>query len=700
MRSLELRALTILMLFVIVVATIPSGFSISMLKAQSVPNTEETVKLRLRAQLCKSMLQNLLPIVNISASERAEIEKLLSVNITTLSPEVLEKYVEKLCSYIKKLRHRIEFQKVVQVESVIGNMSRRLALRLQNEFRMLNITNDTALQLIKRLERLRNLHELHEVLIKLRHIYMSRLLHKFSNLTSDFVDQMLVRIENRGSEHALRIALMEIDKALLVLNITLQRLKSTNASEKAIEAVERVITKLSIVKNLLDEVREEIKNITVPHVELKIMLRTMLRNRIGSLANETNVTMHAMVRELQRLYEIAIRLGKHRLAEEINRSIEKLLELSALTAASTTNLSIKQALAVLVHAESVLHKAYAIAERALKEHDIAKMLSGEAEKIVEQALKLVGEIKKLKTTIVKLRIELLKERVPQLVIAVSRAWVDLSRAEMFAKRAIREVEKGDIIAAKIALIAAERLVKESGNLVENIEEALSKTVSMPSSMSMELNETVAELQKQIRAMINKLEELNTTGLPRRIRAEIANMIMELRGLLEKLSLNVTGKLVATVSQQLERLRMRIESVISKVEDVKELKKELKECEEKLARLENATKAIEKKIEKIGKVNPKVQKMLNEAKSLIKALKIEMNEVNISIEELKLELAKVEIKHLTKLVEQLEELVRALTQLAKSLPSSTTMNAKSTVPSTPSPSKGASKPCFIRRQPFV
>ncbi len=685
MRSLGLKAVAILMLL-LVTAAIPSSFSMVALSAQTTPNTEEVVKLRLRAQFCRSVLQNLLLVVNISASERAEIEKLLSINISTLSLGDLEKYVDKLCGYIEKLRYRIELQKVVRVEKVIQNLSHKLAIRLQHKLRNLNITNATALQLVKKLERLKSLRELREVLAKLRLIYVPVVLHRFSNLTSGFVDQMLVRIENSGSEHALRVALMEIDRALLALNTTLQRLKLTNASERAIEAVERVITKLSIVKNLLDEVREEIKNITAQRAELRIMLRTMLRERVGSLANETNTTIHTMVKELQRLQQIAIRLGKERLAEEINKTIEELLELSTLPIANATNLSVKQVLAAIVRAEALLHKAYAIAERALKERDIAKMLSGEAKDIVERALELLGEIKKLKTVVIELRAEVLKERALLLITAVSRAWIDLVRAEMFAEKAIREAEKGDIIAAKVALVAAEKLVEEAKNLIEKIEEALKKIVVAPPTPPAELNKTVTKLREQIKAMIEKLEELNTTGLPKRIRAEIENMTMELRGLLEKLSLNVTGKLVATVSQQLERLRLRVEGVVAEVEEVKELQRELRKCEEKLARLENAVKAIEEEIEKAGKASPEVQKMLSEVKNAISVLKIEMSRVNTSIEELRLELAKMGIKHVTELVEQLEELVKTLEQLVSSLVTEST-----TTPSTSTPSGGTSRP---------
>ncbi len=687
MRSSKLEFVAILMILLIA-AAIPSSLSMVALDAQTTPNTEEVVKLRLRAQLCKSVLQNLLLVVNISASERAEIEKLLSINMSTLSPGDLKKYVEKLCGYIEKLRCKIEFQKVVRVEKVVQNISHKLAVRLQHKLRRLNITNATALQLVKKLEQLRNLREVHAVLAKLRRIYMPRVLHRFSNLTSSFVDQMLVKIENRGSEHALRVALIEIDKALLALNATLQRLKLTNASERAIEAVEKVIVKLGIVKNILDEIKEEIKNITAPHVELGVMLRTMLRERVGSLANETNTTIHILVKELQRLQQIAIRLGKNRLAEEINKTIEELLELSTLPIANATNLSVKQVLAELVRAKALLHRAYAIAERALKERDIAKILSGEAKDIVERALKLLSEIKKLKIAIIKLRAEVLKEHAPLLMTAVSRVWVDLIRAEMFAKKAIREVEKGDIVAAKVALIIAEKLVKEAKKLIEKIEEALERIALTPPTPP-ELNKTVTKLQEQIRAMIEKLEELNTTGLPKRIRAEIENMTMELRGLLEKLSLNATSKLVATVSQQLEKLRPRIEGVIAKVEEVKDLQKELRKCEEKLARLENAVGAIEEKVEKTSKASPEVRKMLKEVKSAISVLKNEMGRVNMSIEELRLELAKIEIEHIAKLVEQLEELVKTLEQLVSSLMMTST--TATTTPSTSTPSGGVTKP---------
>ena len=427
-------------------------------------------RLELRAKLCRALLLNLLTVANLSIEEREGIEKLLSVNISKLTETELKNYVEMVCGYLSELRHRLELHKLIGAEVVIRNLSHRLEKIIERKLKLLNITN-VSRALLLRIRYAHNLTELHRILAELRRIYMPRALGVFGNVALSFINKVVVRIANTGSKRALHIAMVNVDRAIQVLNTTLRSLELVNASPKAIEAVKEAITKLYTVKELLAYVRSEIENVTIAKPGLRLRLRIALRTCMGMMIEDLNISISTVVRELEKLIDIAREKGESELVKELSTVLEELKQIQQILAKGA-NLSIGQRLALIIRAKALLHRAKTVLLRASIELGIVKKLQTDVDSLVEEVKSLLDEVRRLKHVAKELQIRVVEKGRLRLVPLVRKLLTELALAEKLAKRIVIEVKKGDVVWAWIQLSTTKRLVLEASELIEKLLELL------------------------------------------------------------------------------------------------------------------------------------------------------------------------------------------------------------------------------------
>jgi len=410
-------------------------------------------------------------VVNLSIEEKEEIEKLLSVNISKLTETELKNYVETVCKYPRELRHRLELRKLMRTEMAIRNLSQRLEKIIEQKLKLLNITNINRTPLL-RLRYAHSLAELHRLLAELRRTYIPRVAGMFSNIALSFVNRSVVRIANTDSKQALRIALVNIDRAIQALNTTLKGLELENASPRAIEAVKGAIVKLYTVKELLTYVESEtenIENITIiqPRLRLRLRLRTALRICMGMMLEDVNISISTMIDKLEKLMEIAKKIGEEELVRELNTTLEELKQIQSILAKGA-NLSIEQKLALIIRAKALLYHAKMLLLRTSIQLGITKDLQTNVTSLVEEAKSLLDEVYQLKRVVIELQFKVIKMGYPHMIPLIRRLWIELTLAERLIKRVIIEAKKGNVVWAQLQLSTAKQLLSKVSKAVEKL----------------------------------------------------------------------------------------------------------------------------------------------------------------------------------------------------------------------------------------
>ncbi|MCL7385988.1 MAG: hypothetical protein LZ166_00470, partial [Thaumarchaeota archaeon] len=186
--------------------------------------------------------------------------------------------------------------------------------------------------------------------------------HRFAAMFAEEAMNYSERMAGSGAIFGLMNALNASSKVLLVLERVRERLIEVNASERAVEAIERNIERIAAAREVL---RQLIERMAAGH-PLGNITRERAREELGSIVRERaerlNETIERYLNKLQELKDEALRLN---LTDLVNEIEEEMMGLEALKGKlASGNLSLSElagaaasAKGLIKHAEKLIEKA-------------------------------------------------------------------------------------------------------------------------------------------------------------------------------------------------------------------------------------------------------------------------------------------------------------------------------------------------------
>ena len=456
MRSLGLWPISIIMIMLLL-----SG-SIGAVYAQAgVQNIDEDLhelrRLRLHAEVLQRMLERAATIANISESIQDRISIMVSVNLTTLSPDELKQFIADAKSLLKEIR---DLGKANATESEHGltiKLLERIRLRLENTLRKMNLTDEEAEEIRERLrEALQERLTVKELAMLMKEIGGKLAYHKALDLSENAMN-FTENAAHLGAIHGLETALNSSCKVLKVLETVKERLEKVNASPVAIAAIEHAIERITSAREVLKQVMErlllkrEAGNITESEVEEEV--ESILEEKLEDL----NETISRYLEELEELRGEAEKANLTDIAEKLNETISMLEDLSGQI--TLANISFGDVMRRLARAKTVIAHAEKVLEKASKEEKLKSKISNRLnESINEVREELKGLREKLE--------ELTGHEEAEDVNAT------LSLIEGLVKEAKENLGKGILHEASKLLNKAEQMIKSVEHKMEHLKKML------------------------------------------------------------------------------------------------------------------------------------------------------------------------------------------------------------------------------------
>ena len=333
---------------------------------QASPNipSKELERLRLRAHVLQRILER---AANISDSLRGEIEALISMNISTLSEEELRAFIAEAEALLAEIRESIpRCNATLSQERVALRLLERIRERLNMTLMRMNLTPGEAEQVKERImEWIREgagenltVRDVAHLMKKVREMLRHRFAARFSEDAMNYSE----RVTGSGAILGLMNALNASSKVLQVLERVRMRLMEVNASERAVEAIERNIERIAAAREVL---RQLIERMSAGHPPGNIT-RERAREELESIVRERAERLNEMIEEylgrLQELRDEVLRLNLTDLANEIEREMMGLEALKDKLASG--NLSLSELASAAASAKSLIERAERLIEEA------------------------------------------------------------------------------------------------------------------------------------------------------------------------------------------------------------------------------------------------------------------------------------------------------------------------------------------------
>ncbi len=366
--KLSFQAIAVALLLLLAVVPIMAAYG----QANLDPSSKELEKLRLRAQVLQGTLNKALDTPCIPDSLRGEVKALASMNTSTLSEDDLRKFIAEAEALLTEVRGYLSRCNVIlHQEDVALSLLKRAEERLNTTLARVNMTRDEAervKELIK--ERTRGnmtVRDVAQLMKKVREMLRHRWAARLSDEMINYTENMRVS----GAIFGLMNALNASSKVLAVLERVRERLIEVNASERAVEAIERNIERIAAAREVLRQLIERMaaghppRGITPPGPPGNVTPGNITRERsreLESAARERAIKMiDECIDRLQELRDKALKMNLTDLAREINATITSLRALRDRVASGELNLkeltdTIASAKGVIKHAEESIEK--------------------------------------------------------------------------------------------------------------------------------------------------------------------------------------------------------------------------------------------------------------------------------------------------------------------------------------------------------
>ncbi|MEM0317574.1 MAG: hypothetical protein QXO97_06240 [Candidatus Nezhaarchaeales archaeon] len=335
---------------------------------------DDLTVVRAKAIALQYMLNNSLRLnLNLSEQLRTQIELLLSVNISELTPQELRVFVRNANMVLAEICERARNAVGKSLEEYARGLAMAIEARVRNIARHYGMGEDEVKEMIADIARSRNMREVFEALKIVNKILIERQCHEFANA---IVEQLRNRTSEaivKGDAQGLEVAYRALDKAQEALNKTLEILKATNASSTAIGAVEEAIERASYAKEVIRSLKESLLS---PEPEA---IREHFNKTIKEIATVAKAEADELLSEIERLLEIARKLNATELIEEL---IDLKKDLSSIVVKLESAISVRDAAQILD--ELAVLKA--------KVTVITKMLSSFKEEILNKFKAWISEL--------------------------------------------------------------------------------------------------------------------------------------------------------------------------------------------------------------------------------------------------------------------------------------------------------------------
>ncbi|MEM4672260.1 MAG: hypothetical protein QW366_00575, partial [Sulfolobales archaeon] len=238
-----------IMIVVLLSITSPSLLILSTAQSQSSQNETVYQNNLAKAEVLRVLLSSVLSM-NISSDLREEITKLLSINISTLTPEDLAIWVSNASKTLSSVEEYIREGRAYAVGLVLQRYQKGLANVLENRLREMNLSEEIVRSYVENISSAKNLSDLMRTLVNIsidieivniRNFTNRVIMIGVSELKKGSIERV-VDLDNKSS------------KVLDVLNRVLKRLESLNVSGKAIESIQENIMRIETMRNITSDI--------------------------------------------------------------------------------------------------------------------------------------------------------------------------------------------------------------------------------------------------------------------------------------------------------------------------------------------------------------------------------------------------------------------------------------------------------------
>lgn len=364
---MSFQAIAIVLLLLLAVSPIMAVYGQAAGQANPEAPSRELERLSLRAHVLQRVLERAANIANIPDSLRSEIQALVSMNISALSEEELRAFIAEAEALLAEIRESISrCNATFSQERVALRLLERVRERLNMTLMRMNLTPGEAEQVREKImEWIRERAGENLTVRDVAHLMKSvreTLRHRFAARFSEEAMNYSESAAGSGAIFGLLNALNASSKVLLVLERVKMRLMEVNASERAVEVIERNIERIAVAREVLRQLIDRMSAGHPPGNITRERAREELESIVKERAERLNETIEEYIGRLQELRDEALRLNLTDLVNEIERGMIELEALKDKLASGNLSLSelagaAASAKGLIKHAEKLIEKA-------------------------------------------------------------------------------------------------------------------------------------------------------------------------------------------------------------------------------------------------------------------------------------------------------------------------------------------------------
>ena len=631
-----LRPLSICIIAILVASmAVPTALAASSTQSTSSITLNQ---LRMEALLAKIMLEKVLSTYKVPISLRKEVEQLVSVNISKLSEEQLQQYIDnatKLIEEIEKVGSLVNVLTPAIVMEHVVNVTISRSIEIAKRFNVsINISVNVLLRNIRsgNYDKYREIISVVDVQVatKLLEILITKMIKIANEITKNISLQNLTKVEkvltdivkmmqivNRSVEHMQRVHMKKVISKSVVKELEKLMKKMINASKELHRAMEKV-------KEFKCTMRKK-------YLRKLMILKTKILKMIKVIEQYEKYTTNETI--LKTLKELASRLSE---------------DLKLINNATKSNINLEQLIYIIKKVENDVKKV----ERYIME--IAKEIEKSIEKRASSMYKKFMAVVRNDESLIKLLYNLSKEMNSSTLEAyATKAYSTIRSLANNASRCmelenaaeriqcLRNITKG-LVNVSIGIVQAQEVVMKNVSMrLIAIEKNLSSVANVTKNVTL-------KVVSMLKSWVNKVKNAEV-----RINASMRNV---LRSRNASQCLNQLMKLTSIALSACNT----ITKIVIEINIVKKFAITVSSIEN----LNTEFVELVKKAKEKGLSNEMVKKLINEIKNLFNEILRYLMSVYESMKKCECAKASHVLEYIANLLKKLEQLIKELEQLVE------------------------------------
>lgn len=346
MRSTSLKSNQIMgrinsiLIIILVLVSIVSVPLVSFAEQQNTQPQDNRSKAVVKALSIQAILRNALQL-NLSTDLKNEIEKLLAVNISTLSNEELSEFIKRGRELLIKIEQEVRIALKTELDNIYAEKLRKT---IETKSKIIEkLYNISLTNLTTNLSRITNYKELMKILKSIDKAIDRARTKLFSHQLTEHTILTLNNTIEKFEAKTVAKAYVGLEKAMNILKRVSQKLAELNVSEEVLEHINKAIEHISIAKDILANISTNISdepflgNVTsrleevdrrMPSLdEVKEKLKKSLNKKLMTILNQVNETIHELKEDVNELIERAMEVNATEIIEKLKPIEQKLNEL-------------------------------------------------------------------------------------------------------------------------------------------------------------------------------------------------------------------------------------------------------------------------------------------------------------------------------------------------------------------------------------